>query len=135
MIYSLSRFILSCFTLSVWKQWHVQTKSSESVHVLVRVNRLKLQSVSFTSLSPSLLKTWYCSQVRNYLYYVGCTLTQIKIFTVYFFIWQVTSLHVCSDQLRKKALTYNKSCYQMVIKSKRSVSSYLRWPVVHNKTN
>ncbi len=41
MIYSLSRFILSCFTLSVWKQWHVQTKSSESVHVLVRVNRFK----------------------------------------------------------------------------------------------
>ncbi len=40
MIYSLSRFILSCFTLSVWKQWHVQTKSSESVHVLMRVNRL-----------------------------------------------------------------------------------------------
>ncbi len=43
MIYSLSRFILSCFTLSVWKQWHVQTKSSESVHVLVRVNRLTFE--------------------------------------------------------------------------------------------
>ncbi len=39
---------------------------------------LKLQSVSFASLSPSLLKTWYCRQVRNYLYYMGCTLARLQ---------------------------------------------------------
>ncbi len=39
---------------------------------------LKLQSVNFASLSPSLLKTWYCSQVWNYLYYVGCSLARLQ---------------------------------------------------------
>ncbi len=49
MIYSLSRFILSCFTLSVWKQWRVQTKSFESAGVLVHVNRLNVMCFLFYS--------------------------------------------------------------------------------------
>ncbi len=39
MIYSLSRLILSHFILSIWKQWHVQTKSVQCAGVLVHVNR------------------------------------------------------------------------------------------------